>query len=280
MKNISRVFIILLLIFSFYYTNKIIDFLKQQDPIMQEIKNKSDKYKIDAKDAKISDNSIISGRKGKEVDYNKTYSKMKQYGFYNETLTVLKEVKPNVSIDDNYDKYIVGGNKEKREVSLVFTVLKDTNINNILNILEKNKVAATFFIDGTYLENNISLLKSMKNHEIEILSYNNSYDSSLFKTSISYLENITNSKVKYCYTRDDNNKLLKLCSKNNLHTIKPSVYIKNNLYKNIKNNLDNSLIISLEINNYIEKELSSSIDYIKNKGYDIVVISELLSENY
>ena len=190
MKNISRVFIILLLIFSFYYTNKIIDFLKQQDPIMQEIKNKSDKYKIDAKDAKISDNSIISGRKGKEVDYNKTYSKMKQYGFYNESLTVLKEIKPNISIDGNYDKYIVGGNKEKREVSLVFTVLKDTNINNILNILEKNKVAATFFIDGTYLENNINLLKSMKNHEIEILSYNNSYDSSLFKTSISYLENI------------------------------------------------------------------------------------------
>ena len=161
--------VILLVIFSFYYTNKIIELLKNQDPIMKEIKSRSDKYRIKSKDAIIIDDSIISGKMGKEVDYNKTYSKMKQYGAYNESLTVLKEVKPTISIEDNYDKYIISGNKEKREVSLVFKVLKDTDINKILSILDNNKVYATFFIDGTYLENNINVIKKAKNYEFEIL---------------------------------------------------------------------------------------------------------------
>ena len=38
------------------------------------------------------------------------------------------------------------------------------------------------------------------------------------------------------------------------------------------------MIISIEINNYNLKELSSTIDYIKGKGYKIVLLRDLLSE--
>ena len=273
-KIFYRLIIILFLVFSFYYTNKIVEFLKEKDPIMKDIRKTSEKYKVESMDALIVGNSIIPGKVGKEIDYKKSFSKMKKYGNYNETLTVLKDVKPVISIDDNYDKYIISGNKEKRSVALVFKVYKDTKINSLLKILDKNKVSANFFIDGTFLENNVLVLKSMKNHEIEILSYNNELDKSLFETSISYLENILEKDVNYCLGE----KVLSLCSKLKLHTIKPSLEIHNNLYKEVKNNIDNSMIISIDINSYNLKELSTTIDYIKEKGYKIVLLRDLLSE--
>lgn len=273
-KIIYRLIILLLLVFSFYYTNKIIEILKETDPIMKDIKKTEDKYKIDSIDALIVDNNIIPGKIGKSIDYKKSYSKMKQYGAYNEALTVLKDVKPVISIDNNYDKYIISGNKEKRSIALVFKIYKDTDINSLLSILDKNKVSGNFFVDGTFLEKNIILLKSMKNHEINILSYNNELDKSLFETSISYLENIIEKDVNYCLGEE----VLKLCSKLKLHTIKPTISINNNLYREVKNNIDNSIIISIDINSYNLKELSSTIDYIKGKGYKIVLLSDLLSE--
>ena len=276
-KLFYRLIILLFLVFSFYYTNKIIDFLREKDPIMKNIKKTDSKYRIDSIDALIVGNNIIPGKVGKEIDYKKSFSKMKQYGAYNEILTVLKDVKPVISIDNNYDKYIISGNKEKRSISLVFKVYKDTDINTVLSILDKNKVSANFFIDGTFLENNIILLKSMKKHELNILSYNNELDKSLFETSISYLENVTGKGVKYCYS-ENNNEILNLCSKLKLHTIMPSLIIKNNLYKEVKSNLDNSIIISIDVNNYNIKELSTTIDYIKSKGYKILLLRDLLSE--
>ena len=273
-KIIYRFLIVLLMIFSFYYTNKIIEFLKEKDPIMQQIKETKSKYKIESKDASINNDSIIPGKKGKDIDYQKSYSKMRQYGNYNESLTVLKDIKPVISIDDNYDKFIISGNKENRCVSLVFKVEKDDEIDSILNILEKENTKANFFIDGTYLEKNVLKLKNMKNHEIEILNYNNSYSESLFKASISYLENITENKANYCLGE----KAINICEKLKLHTIKPTLNIKNNLYINIKNNLDNGIIINIDINNYNEKELSTTINYIREKGYKIKLLKELLSE--
>ena len=241
---------------------------------MKSIRETDNKYKIDSKDALIVGNNIIPGKAGKEIDYKKSFSKMKQYGTYNEILTVLKDVKPVISIDDNYDKYIISGNAEKRSVSLVFKVYKNTDVNGLLAILDRNKVNANFFVDGTFLEKNIILLKSMKKHELNILSYNNSYDKSLFETSISYLENILEKDVNYCIGEE----ALKLCSKLKLHTIKPNLVIHNNLYREVKNNIDNAMIISIDINSYNLKELSSTIDYIKGKGYKIVLLSDLLKE--
>ena len=203
---------------------------------------------------------------------------MKKYGTYNESLMVMKEIKPDISIEDEYDKYISNGNKTKRVISLIFKVKENTDISNILEILKKKKVQATFFIDGKYIENNINELNRLEDHEIEVLSYKNEYNPSLFKTTISYLESISKEKVMYCYTEKENDKLLNICKKEKMHTIKPQLVIKKDLYKNIKNNMNEINIISLEVNNYIEKELSISIDYIRKKGYKIETLSSLLEE--
>lgn len=277
MKRIfNRVLIILLSIFSFYYTNQVVSFLQENDPIMKEIKSTDKKYKIEAENAITTDNTIISGKKGKVIDYDKSYQKMKKYGTYNESLTVLKDTIPVISIDNNYDKYLIGGNKYHKKVSLVF-VVKEKDPQTIISILNQNKIKATFFIDGTFIENNINLLKN-EEQDFELLSYQNDYNESFFKTSLSYLESITNNKAKFCYTEIDNNKLLSLCEKLKLHTIKPSLIIKKDSYKEVKENIDNGIIISLDINSLIEKELKETITYIKQKGYQIVPLESLIEE--
>ena len=273
MKKFKPLLIVLLLVFSFYYTNKITDILENIDPIMKEIKITTKKYEIKPINAKINSNRITSGKKGRTIDYKKSYHKMKKYGTYNESLTVLKEVKPTISIDNNYDKYIVGGNYHNRNIALVFIV--DNNPNKIINILNKKKVPGTFFIDRNYLEKNINIIKDLSNYEIELLNYNNK---SLLDTTNSYINTITNKRSKYCYTEKDNQELLDFCSSMKMHTIKPNLIINSNLYHNLRTNINNSQIISLKINNYIEKELAISIDFIKSKGYNLVTLDELLKE--
>ena len=273
--NMKKLLIIILLLFSFFYTNKSISIIRNQDPLMKEIIKNKNKFEIKSVNAIVKENTIIPGKQGKEVDLEKTYTKMKQYGTYNEALTVLKETKPTISIDDNYDKLITSGNKENKNISLIFKVEKDTNINKLLSILNYHNIQVTFFIDGLYIENNN--INNLSNHQIELLSYNNTIDEITFSSALSYLSYKTNKSPKYCL--EDNNNIINICKKLKLHTISPTIKIKKDPYKELKNNLSNSSIILVPINNQIYESLSTSILYIKSKGYNFLTLSDLLSEN-
>lgn len=273
--NMKKLLIIILLLFSFFYTNKSISIIRNQDPLMKEIIKNKNKFEIKSVNAIVKENTIIPGKQGKEVDLEKTYTKMKQYGTYNEALTVLKETKPTISIEDNYDKLITSGNKENKNISLIFKVEKDTNINKLQSILNYHNIQVTFFIDGLYIENNN--INNLSNHQIELLSYNNTIDEITFSSALSYLSYKTNKSPKYCL--EDNNNIINLCKELKLHTIRPTIIIKKDPYKELKNNLSNSSIILVPINNQIYESLSTSILYIKSKGYNFLTLSDLLSEN-
>ena len=192
---------------------------------MKQIKEESKKYEEPAEDAKIKENKITPGKNGKEVDYDETYQKMKRYGAYNESLTVFKETTPSISIEDTYDKFVTGGNEEKRAVSLVFPIKNDSNPREIVRILNQEDIAGTFFMDGLWLENNLSLVKDMLNHELEILNYNNRYEEIYFSSAIQYLKNVTGKEANYCYANYDNKEVIELCSKLQLHTVTPTIKI-------------------------------------------------------
>ena len=271
--------IIFIAIFSFaFYGIYQIENGLNNNPIIDKIKKNKEKYQQKSINAKIIGNNILSGKNGKDINLKETYNKMKQYGSYNETLTTIKEITPKISIDNNYDKYLIGGNQIDKKVSLVFTIKENRDFTNILKILDNKKISGTFFIDGTFLEKNASIIRNEKHHEFELLSYKNSYEEEFFKTSLSYLSSISNNKTKYCYTEVEKEFLLNLCKKLKLHTIKPTIIIKKNLYKEIKESLNNGLIISLENNYYIEKDLPLTIDYIQEKGYQLVTLNKLISE--
>lgn len=278
-KKIIQITIVLFLVlFSFYYTNKTIDIIKESDPLMKRIKEESGKYEITAEDAMINENKIIPGKKGKKVDYDETYTKMKRYGAYNESLTVFKETSPTVSIENNYDKFIISGNEEKKAVTLVFAVTQESNPNEIIRILNQENTLGTFFIDGLWLENNLSIVKQILNHELEILSYNNRYEEIYFSSALQYLKNVAGNTPKYCYAEYDNKEVIELCSKLKLHTIVPTIKISSSPFQEIKTKLQNASIISLPINKVTEAELKTVIKFIKSKGYKIVKLEELLSE--
>ena len=268
---------VVLVCFSFYYTDQAVDIVRRNDPVMKEIEKISNSYLINAIDARLIDNSLIPGYSGKKVNVKESYYKMKQYGSYEESLLVFEEVEPTISMDEYYDKYVIRGNDLKNSVSLVFKVEKNDNILNILN--EKN-IQATFFIDGVFLENNSELVYDMlsEEHEVEVLSYDDTLDRKTFKTSLENLESISNIKGKYCYAEYDQKELLELCSKEEMHTVIPTILASNRPFTTVKKKIDNGNIIAFPINNEVIKELATIINYIKQKGYNIERLDNLLSE--
>lgn len=279
-KLLQMISVIALVLFSFYYTDKTINLIRQTDPLMKQIKEESKEKEIEAIDAKTDGNKIKSGKNGQTVDIDKTYQKMKQYGAYNEMLTVFKETTPTVSIEDTYDKFVIGGNEENREVALLFSIENQSNPEEIIRIINQENVPATFFLDGLWLENNLRTVKSIKNHELEILNYNHRYEEIYFQSAIQYLKNITGNDAQYCYADYDNKEVIELCSKLKLHTVTPTIKITNNPFQEIKDKLQNGAIISLPINSIVETELPTIINYIKSRGYQLVTLQTLLSEEY
>ena len=276
MKNkLKSLGIILLLLFSFYYTNHITEVIQNVDPIMKKIKENENNFNISSKDAIINGNTIQVGKNGYKVNYSKSYQKMKKYGAYNETLMVLKEVPPDISIEDNYDKLIIKGNNEERVIGLIFIVKENDNLNKILKILNDYQVTATFFIDGTFLEKNTTLIKNNKNQEWEIRSYQEEINPTYLKTAISYLKSLSPEDGKYCLGEE----ALKTCSKLKMHTIKPNSLLKKEIYREIKNNVENGMLVSMECNTYVEKELPTTINYLISKGYKVANLRDFLHEN-
>ena len=100
--------ILTLFCFSFFYTQKTSNVVKEYDLIMKQIKQVAGEKQKAAKNATIIDNKIIPGKMGYEVNINKSYYKMKQYGKYEESLLVYKNKKPTISYHDNLDKYVSG----------------------------------------------------------------------------------------------------------------------------------------------------------------------------
>ena len=273
MKKITKyIFLFLFLIISFYYIEKSI--INSNDLLIQEINNNLIKYKIEPVNATIKDNTITPGKYGQEVDIKKTYKKMKKYGSYNEGLTKIKKIIPTVSISNNYDKYIKLTNNDNKKVSLIFILNNKININNLINIIDKNNINITLYIEDEFIEDNIDFIKNTT-YEIELLNPKKH----LFTSTKSYLESLISSELKYCITEEENKELLELCKNNKMHTIIPSLIIKKELYKNIKSNIETSPIILIYPNKYIEKELTTTINYLKKKGYDFLPLKDLLTED-
>lgn len=271
--------IIALLIFSLYYTNKSIDIIREQDDIMKSIHKNASSYKVESENAEIIGNKIIPGKKGKEVDLEKSYTKMKKYGTYNESLTVLKEIEPTISLNDYYDKYVIRGNTTDKTLALVFPVSEDKNLDKLVQILKANDVAATFFLDGALIESNSDLVKNLHNYELELLSYNSGYEKIYFTSSLNYLTSLSKQNAKYCYSNYDQKEVIELCASLKLHTIIPTIKVSDNTYFEVKTRLTNSAIISIPSTSKTLATLDTTIKYLKQKGYTFLTLADLLTED-
>ena len=133
-KKIINIFIsCFLVLFSFFYTNKIINLSKDRDPIMIEIKTYEN------------------------IDVDKSYQIMKKTGRFDKNLLVFKETVQERKIKNNYDDYISLLDEEKNEISILFILEKIDNILNIFSILDEKNVKATFFLSRDIFDNYFDL---------------------------------------------------------------------------------------------------------------------------
>ena len=275
-KIINIVISIIILLISFYYTNKMINIFKDKDPIMVELK-KYDKVYSDTKvDSIVLGDDIIPGLKGTKIDINKSYSKMKKTGKFDKNLLVFKETVPENDLKNNYKKYIVSLNKNNNNISLVINLKNIDYIERILSILNKHNVYATFFVTKNVFDNNLSIVKQIINNgnEVELLSDNYSIYEVNKYNSVNKL--ISNEKLLFCLNKERDNDLLKSCETTKLYSIVPTIEKTNNLYSYIKNNLENGMILMVSNKKSIVDELSSTISYIKQKGKNIVLLKSIL----
>ena len=280
-KFFSVIGIITLAIVSFIYTDKTIDVAKQFDNVMTTINEVSGDYYVDPIYGIIIDDILfIPGVSGREVDQNKSYKSMRKFGGFNKNLLEYKEIKPQNTLEDNLNKYIISGNKSKNMVSLIFIVSGNTNIDKVLSIVENKDVKVNFFVDGSWVEKNNELLKELidKNYTIGNLSYNMDYQNSAFSWIDTIIKRMSHEKYGYCYSVEENLDNLKLCAMNKNFTIKPSIVVKKYPLKEIKEQISNGSIISIPINSSVEEELPTIINYINSKGLKIVSLNELLKE--
>ena len=271
-KNIRIIGILLFAGFSFFYTEKVTKIIKKKDPIMIKLNEvKNDSY-ISAIKPIIENDEYTTGINGCEIDINKSYDKMPTIKEYNEDLIVMKEV---INKNNLNDKYIVGANKIQKKVSLIF-IIKDEISDHLVNFLLSKKINGNFFVNLDYLEDNTQIIKLISNNNNFYFLVNNKYDDNYILYANNLIEMNSNNSSNYCFTDKKDDKLLKLCSKNNMKTIKTDI-ITDNILSNIENKLSNGSIIAIESND-IEK-IKISINYILSKGYDIVRLEDLLNES-
>ena len=267
-----------LMLFTFTYTSKISMVIKENDDLLSQIKEVSTQYKKDPINATIKDNTIVAGVSGSQIDIDESYSKMKKLNQFNSNLFVYEKVKPDISVANNYDKYIVGG--IKNEVSIIFLVEENNKIDSILNILDEYEIKANFVVDGNWFENNYTKIIDLIENDYIIgsLGYNYNYDVSGINWMNTIVTKIGNQNDTYCYAEVENEKNLNICKNNKSYTIKPNIIVKNNPLITIKNNLKKGSIISLKINDEVKNQLPLIIEYINSRDYNIVNLEEFLDE--
>ena len=172
MKKIIRIFFIISLVcFSFFYTDKVMNLLNSKDPLMVKLNNIKKDYEVLPVNAIIDNDTIVPGKKGLEVDIDKSYEEMKLGGIFREESLIYKDILPSSSISNNKDKYIVKGNSNN-EVSLIVIYLNICNNNNMLVVIP-SIIGGYNNIKNNLTGGSIILLEDTSNIDI-IIKYINS----------------------------------------------------------------------------------------------------------
>lgn len=273
LKKIFKIFVVLLLVgFSFFYTEKVTLIARNSDPIMRAIKKEESNKKVSNVNPVINNDEYIMGINGCEIDVDKSYSKMRSVGEFKEELIVMKETSND---KDLTDKYVIGGNNKEKKVSLIFIVNKDID-SNLTNYINDKNLKVNYFIDGKYLEENMITVKFLsENSNIYYLGENEEYSDENMLYHNNLISMNGSNEPKYCFTSDKDNNTLKLCNDYDMVTIKSDI-IKDNIYKRIKDKLNNGVIFAIDSDNI--DEIKVSINYILSKGYNIISLEDLLSE--
>lgn len=256
MKNITKyISVTILILLSFYCTEKTATLVRNKDPLMQNIKEVANTMNVNATDAVIEDDYITPGRYGKRINEVKSLLNMKENETFNKLFLVTEEVKPSISIENNKDKIIKNGNAQKLSVSIIIN-----NDKKIIDYLRNNKISASILI---------------KNDEFSQSSYfeqiNNDFNN--YKT-VEKLLNKNRINTNICIVDKKN---YEICKKNKKYLVEPSLVLQKYNIVEIKSKVSSGSII------YVKESSIANIDvlihYIQSKNLKIIPLSELINEH-
>lgn len=148
---------------------------KQEDELMLAIKAAAKKYKIKPQDARIDSIwKTVPGYNGLEVDIKASYQAMREKWKFNKKQLVYKQVSPKKHLKDLAPAPIYRAHPDKPVVSLLINVAWGNEyLQDMLAILKKQHVKATFFLEGRWAKNNPELASMIaeEGHEIGNHSY-------------------------------------------------------------------------------------------------------------
>lgn len=249
-------------LFSFYYTDKIITMSEHNNVIMNSIVEYASINDYKCKEGEITSDGIVLGLSGLSVNKNKSYSNMKGIGFKKE-LIEYKNEECILSKKNNLDKYIIKGNNYLNNVSIVI------DINDGKSFLKMMKIA-----DNKGYILNLLFNYEMLNSNIDNIS---NYSNILFKgknrEELNSFMKILHNEF-YCTNKDED--IIEVCKNKKLSSINVINYIDKYLLINTKKILDKGVIIFIKENEFNLNELSATLNYIKSRGYNIVSINDLL----
>lgn len=238
-----------MVIFSFIYTNKVVDYVDVNNVILSSIDEYALEYDKKCVEGSINEYGVILSFSGKLVDKNKSYSNMKG-SIFNEDLIEYKKDECILNKENNYDKYIISGNTIVNNISIVIDVVNKKYYEEMIGILNNYDLSSNLLVNDSFSGNGDVLLYKGSN----INEFKKKYDKF------------------YC-----TGKIINLCEEEKINTIRITNYVDTDLYLNIKKFLNNGNIIFIKESLSNLNELEIVINYIKSRGFNIVSVDELLS---
>ncbi|WP_010093353.1 polysaccharide deacetylase family protein [Ornithinibacillus scapharcae] len=276
------------------------EFVQSNDTLYQEIQSKSEHYFEEPSDAYIDRVwKKTPGRNGRKVDVEASYQRMKKAGSFKEELLVYEQIPPKVSLDDLEPSPIYRGHPKKDMIAFLINVSWGTEyIPEILDILKKHNVKATFFIEGKWAKENVDYVKMIQEegHTIGNHAYNHPDMARLGRSEITKQMEETN-KVIHAITGQTpkwfappsgsfSHEVVKVADELHMNTIlwtvdtidwkKPSVNVMMN---RVMGKIHPGATVLMHPTQSVVNGLPSLITEIKSKGYKIGTIDKLLSES-
>ena len=242
-----------LIAFSFYFTDQVTLLVASKSELMEEIKSVSANYTVPAVNAivDVSSNTIIPGKYGKVVDDNSSYLSMHEFGIFNENYLVYKKIKPDKSLEDNKDKFIIKGNPNTRSMSFIINDNDD-----VMNYFMNNKIE-------------FSLIARDKND---------------LKYDVSYINGASvKDDFKLLDKRLDNKMCLKdysdidLCKKYGYYLISTNNILNSSNLLLIKKQTSTGVIVLIDKSAKLD-DVKILLNDIRFKDLSIIKISDLISE--
>ena len=160
-KIIQFIGLVCFILFAFFYTDKVLEVVREEDSIMIELNSIKDNLEIYPVNAIVTSNTVIPGINGRCVNINKSYKLMRSNGKFQEKDIVYDVVHPDISAIHHKDRYVIMGNSNKQMVSIIFILSNDKYLDKIEKIVGSKDIVVNYFVNYQYLVGNTTKIKEM-----------------------------------------------------------------------------------------------------------------------